>query len=63
MYEAPYSESKLLKVAAIYGANGSGKSNLLLAMSFFKDMVLNSFSDDSILRAAKDWAYHFNVES
>lgn len=63
LHEVPYSESKLLKVAAIYGANGSGKSNLLLAMSFFKDMVLNSFRDDSILRAAKDWAYQFSVES
>lgn len=59
----PNSDSKLLKVAAIYGANGSGKSNLLMAMSFFKDMVINSFRNDSILRQAKDLSYQFSVES
>lgn len=58
-----HSESKLLKAAAIYGANGSGKSNLLTAMSFFKDMVLNSFRNDFILRQAKDLSYQFSVES
>lgn len=57
------SDSKLLKVAAIYGANGSGKSNLLMAMSFFKDMVLNSFKNDFILRQVKDLTYQFSVES
>ncbi|MCH5214113.1 MAG: ATP-binding protein [Muribaculaceae bacterium] len=59
----PNSDSKLLKVAAIYGANGSGKSNLLSAMSFFKHMVLDSFKDDSILRKAKDLSYQFSIES
>lgn len=32
----------ILKFAAIYGANGSGKSNLLKALSFFRDFILNS---------------------
>ena len=32
----------LLKSAAIYGANASGKSNLLMAMAFMKDFVLTS---------------------
>lgn len=32
----------LLKSAAIYGANASGKSNLLKAMAFVKDFVLKS---------------------
>lgn len=59
----PNSDSKILKVAAIYGANGSGKSNLLSAMSFFKQMVLDSFKDDSILRRAKELSYQFSVES
>lgn len=59
----PNSDSKLLKVAAIYGANGSGKSNLLMAMSFFKDMVLNSFRNDSILHQAKDLSYQFSMEA
>jgi uncharacterized protein len=32
----------LLKSAAIYGANASGKSNLVLAISFMRNFVLNS---------------------
>lgn len=59
----PYTDAKVLKVAAIYGANGSGKSNLLSAMSFFKLMVLDSFKNDSILRRAAELAYQFSVES
>jgi AAA15 family ATPase/GTPase len=35
----------LLKSAIIFGDNGSGKSNFLLAMGFMKNMVLNSFRD------------------
>jgi AAA15 family ATPase/GTPase len=61
--KVPYSDSKLLKVATIYGANGSGKSNLLSAMAFFKQMVLDSFSNDSILYQAKDLYYQFSVET
>ena len=32
----------LLKTAVIYGANASGKSNVLLAINFLKLLVLNS---------------------
>ena len=32
----------LLKSAAIYGANAAGKSNLIKAMNFSKDFILNS---------------------
>lgn len=63
LIHVPNSDSKLIKVAAIYGANGSGKSNLLMAMSFFKNMVLNSFKNDFILAQAKDLSYQFSVES
>ncbi len=35
----------LLKVSAIYGANGSGKSNLIASILFMKKFVLNSFRD------------------
>lgn len=59
----PNPESKLLKVAAIYGANGSGKSNLLSAMSFFRYMILDSFKNDTILNTVKDYSYQFNIES
>ncbi len=33
---------KILKSAVIYGANGSGKSNLIDAISFVRDLVINS---------------------
>jgi AAA15 family ATPase/GTPase len=33
---------RLLKTAAVYGANASGKSNLVLALDFMRDFVLNS---------------------
>ena len=33
---------KLLKSAAIYGANASGKSNLVEALSFVRDFIVNS---------------------
>jgi AAA15 family ATPase/GTPase len=35
----------LLKSAIIYGNNASGKSNLLEAMEFMKQIILNSFRD------------------
>ncbi|NOZ35234.1 MAG: ATP-binding protein [Chlorobi bacterium] len=38
-------DNKLLKSSVIYGANASGKSNLLFAMSFFKNFILTSSSD------------------
>ena len=33
---------KILKSAIIYGANGSGKSNFIDAISFMKNLVMNS---------------------
>ncbi|MBN2357450.1 ATP-binding protein [candidate division KSB1 bacterium] len=36
---------KLLRSAVIYGANASGKSNLLSAMHFMRHMVINSSKD------------------
>ncbi|MEI6141496.1 MAG: ATP-binding protein [Mariniphaga sp.] len=38
-------KSKFLKSAVIYGANGSGKSNLLSALGFFRKFVLVSSND------------------
>jgi hypothetical protein len=40
----------LLRSAAIYGANASGKSNLVRALSFMKDFVL----DSAVGRRVKD---------
>lgn len=61
--DVPASDSKLLKMAAIYGANSSGKSNLLAAMSFFKRMILESFKNDSILSNIKKQTFQFSTES
>jgi hypothetical protein len=38
---------RLLRSAAIYGANASGKSNLLLAIKFMKKFVQNSAREDN----------------
>ena len=35
----------LLKVAAVFGANGSGKSSFIKAFSFFSNLVHSSFAD------------------
>jgi AAA15 family ATPase/GTPase len=41
----PTNKFKLLKSAAIYGANSSGKSNLIKSVSIMRNFVLNSFRD------------------
>ncbi|MCH5264518.1 MAG: ATP-binding protein [Lachnospiraceae bacterium] len=38
-------KEKFLRVAAIYGANASGKSNLYLAVSCFQEIVAKSFNN------------------
>jgi len=35
---------RVLKSAVIYGANGSGKSNFIDAISFVKNLVMNSIT-------------------
>jgi AAA15 family ATPase/GTPase len=40
-------KEKLLKVAAIYGANASGKSNLYLGMSYFQRIIIESLNNVS----------------
>lgn len=37
---------RLVKSAAIYGANASGKSNLIKAITFARTMILRSFTDN-----------------
>lgn len=39
----------LLKTAAIYGANGSGKSNLVSALNFMKHMVVSAFRRHNLI--------------
>lgn len=38
-------KEKFLRVAAIYGANASGKSNLYLAMNYFQRIIAESFNN------------------
>lgn len=45
---------KLLSIAAVYGANASGKSNLLRAMSMMKNIVLNNFEKSSATQIPHD---------
>jgi len=39
------SKLPILKSSAIYGSNGGGKSNFILAMGFMKGLIHNSFAD------------------
>lgn len=41
----PNEKLKLLKSGVLYGANGSGKSNLISAMVFFRNFILTSSND------------------
>ncbi|MEG0369807.1 MAG: AAA family ATPase, partial [Hungatella sp.] len=44
---------KLLKFAAIFGANASGKSNLISAMNFVQRMVVKGFPKDVMWKYCK----------
>lgn len=57
-------KEKFLKVAAIYGANASGKSNLYLAMSYFQGIILESLNNvkDHAQTAIAQFFYPFSFE-
>ncbi len=54
---------KLLKSAVIYGANASGKSNLIKAMSFFKVFVLNSSKEMQVNEFINIDSFKFSTET
>lgn len=54
---------RCLRSAAIYGANGSGKSSVIAAMDIFKSMVLLSFVDENIVKQLSRLYYRFDVDS
>ena len=62
-------KEKLLRVAAIYGANASGKSNLYIAMRYFQRIIVESLnnSDDgagtAIERFYEPFAFEENEEN
>lgn len=57
-------KEKFLRVAAIYGANASGKSNLHIAMTFFQKIIAESLNnvDDGNNTAIKNYYLPFLFE-
>ena len=45
LLDTPYPNMKLLKSVVIFGANASGKSNLLVALDYFKNLILKSITN------------------
>ncbi len=58
-------KEKVLRVASIYGANASGKSNLHCAMDFFQRMIIESFNNvgDDELTALEKYYVPFSFEN
>lgn len=56
-------ELTLLKSAAIYGANASGKSNLIAALRFMRDLVLNSSKETQADELIPVDSYRLSVET
>ncbi|KAA3606431.1 MAG: ATP-binding protein [Calditrichaeota bacterium] len=54
---------KLLKSAEIYGANASGKSNLLKAMDFMKGFVQNSSKESQVFQKIKVENFRLSTET
>jgi len=54
---------KLLKSAAIYGANASGKSNLVAAINFMKWFVLNSSKETQVSEAIYIEAFRLSTQT
>lgn len=56
------SRQRILKTSVIYGANASGKSNLLKALVFMKDMVLNSSKESQFGEEIKSEPFLLNTQ-
>ena len=58
------SKEKYLRVAAIYGANASGKSNLYMAMRYFQKIITESMNnvDDDTMIAIEEYYEPFKFE-
>jgi AAA15 family ATPase/GTPase len=55
---------KLLKSIAIYGSNGGGKSNLIKAMEFMRDLLRNSFKNSLDSKSKKPvWNFHHRLSN
>lgn len=51
-------KERFLRVAAVYGANASGKSNLWLAMKYFQSIIMESFNNDDIEKSSAIERYY-----
>ncbi len=49
IFEITETGNKFTRIASIYGANGSGKSSLIKAMAFYRNMIIGSVNNDHIL--------------
>ncbi len=61
----PTGEKHILKTAVIYGANASGKSNLIKAMGFMRDIIVNSLKlnpDEPIVPAQSYPSFQLRTE-
>ncbi|MDE5782057.1 MAG: ATP-binding protein [Lachnospiraceae bacterium] len=58
-------KEKYLRVAAIYGANASGKSNLYMAMTYFQGIIVESLNnvDDGAYTAIEKYYVPFSFEN
>ncbi len=59
----PRDDLKLLTSAAIYGANASGKSNLVAALSFMRSYILNSSRETSLREPVNITPYRLSTET
>src|SRR5574344_1916431 len=56
-------KTKLLKSAVIYGANASGKSNLIKAMSFMKNLIINSSKESQSGEKTEVYPFKFDKKT
>jgi hypothetical protein len=63
VFYTPENNDKVLKSAVLYGANNSGKSNLVQAMAFFKTFILESSKDKSPTDEIKVLPFLLNTET
>ena len=63
VFEVEETGNKFVRIASIYGANGSGKSSLIKAMSFYRNMILGSVTNDHILSGFSQNQFRLDSES
>ena len=63
LLESSFGVNKFLRLSSVYGANGSGKSNLVTAMSFFRTMILDSVKNDRILKDFPENQFRFDTST